>query len=159
METSLGDERFTAVVEALAYLQEHSGVYFDMLLAPPARTHEVVVERASLVRKGRSDFEWGTINLQLRHWVDELDPLLKGQDLSVIVESDQWIDFEEGSISIGRIRTQIESARAADPEGLRRALAAGLVPDVHRSQGTEAGHKACWCTDSDWGQSHDLING
>ena len=47
--------------------------------------------------------------------MDELDPLLKGQDLSVIVESDQWIDFEEGSIPIGRIRTQIESARQPTP--------------------------------------------
>lgn len=130
MEVTLGDERFTAVVEALAYLQNRSGVYFELPLELPERTLEVVVESANLVREGHSEFEWGTINLQLKHWVDELDPLLEGKELQVTVESEQWIDFEGGRLPIGRIRTQIESATAADPDGLRRALAAGLVPDV-----------------------------
>lgn len=139
LETTLGDERFAAFVEALAYLQERSGAYFNLPLELPTRTLEVVVESANLVREGHSDFEWGTINLQLKHWVDELDPLLEGQGLVVTVESEQWIDFEGGRLPIGRIRTQIESARAADPDGLRRALAAGLVPDVQLIPGGRTG--------------------
>lgn len=130
METSLGDERFTAVVEALAYLQNRSGAYFKLPLELPERTLEVVLESANLVREGHSEFEWGTMNLELKHWVDELDPLLEGKELQVTVEWDRWIDLEGGRLPIGRIRTQIESAIAADPDGLRRALAAGLVPDV-----------------------------
>ena len=130
MDTALGDERFAAVVEALAYLQERSGVYFPMPLQLPANAEKVIVESAALLRDGRYDFTWGTVNLRLKRWAEELEPLLEGKELRVTVESDQWIDLEEGRIPIGRIRTHIESARAADPEGVQRAVAAGLVAEV-----------------------------
>ena len=130
IETVLGEERFAAVVEALALLQHRSGVYFHMPLELSPKTQQAIVESAALVREGHSDFAWGTIDLRLKSWPEALEPLLEGHELSLTVELDQWIDFEQGRIPIGRIRTQIESARAADPEGLRRALANGLVPDV-----------------------------
>ena len=130
VETALGEEGFVGVVEALAYLQDRSRVYFPLPLELSPETQQRIVESASLIREGHADFEWGTIDLRLKYWPKALDPLLEGQELSVVVEFDQWIDVAPGRIPIGRIRTQIESARAADPEGLRRALTDGLVPEV-----------------------------
>ena len=45
----------------------------------------------------------------------------------IIIEKDSWLELEGKTIPIGRVRTSLESARLADPEGVRRALKSGSV--------------------------------
>ena len=57
-----------------------------------------------------------------------LEELINGRPQQVVYEHDSWLELEGVTIPIGRIRTQFESARLADPEGVRRALESGSVP-------------------------------
>ena len=135
LETDLLDEGGVGVVEALAYLQERSQVYFPMSLQLPPEAQQIIMSRAALLREGHRDFTWTSFTLSLKSLEPGLEPLLDGLALQVVVERDEWIELDEGRIPIGRIRMQIESARAVDPEGVRSALASGLVAEVQMVPG------------------------
>ena len=135
LETSLGDERFAAVVEALAYLQEESGVYFPMPLELPPESEQVILNRAAILREGQVKFTWAAFSLTLKRGGPGLEPLLEGLDVEMVVERDECIELDEGTIPIGRIRTEIEAARAVDPKGVRAALASGVAAEVQMVPG------------------------
>ena len=130
LETTLLDEGGLGVVEALAYLQERSGVYFAVSLELPREAQQVIMNRAALLQEGRSEFTWTSFSLSLGNLEPALEPLLNGLAVQFVQERDEWIELEEGRIPVGRIRTEIESARAVNPEALRSVLTAGFIADV-----------------------------
>ena len=124
---SLVDESFGKVVQALAYLQDRSGIYWEMPSSiSPYEEHEILM--AATLLKGESiTLTWKSINLNLKQWGPGLEELLNGSLQDIIIEKDSWLELEGKTIPIGRVRTSLESARLADPEGVRRALKSGSV--------------------------------
>ena len=77
--TSLVDESLGRVVEALAYLQESSGIYCEM---PPSFTREEgreIVTAATLLKGESIDSTWKSYTLSLNQWGSELEDLLNGR--------------------------------------------------------------------------------
>ena len=124
----MDDERFVAVVEALAYLQQRSGVYFHLPSKISLEDEKIILDSAALARGGKLDM--GGITLHLKEWPTELDPVLRGEGISLLLESEKSIEFDEGKLPLGKIRIEMEAAMAKDPKGLRDALNAGSLPDV-----------------------------
>ena len=112
----LVDEGLGRVVEALAYLQDRRGTYWEL---PPSLTPEEgqeIVMAVTLLKGESVDFTWKSLNLSLDHWGPGLEDLLDGCVRSVLMEQDMWLDMEGVRIPVGRVRTHIENARLADPE-------------------------------------------
>ena len=123
----LVDQSFGKVVQALAYLQDRSGIYWEMPSSiSPDEGREILMAAALL--KGESiTLTWKSINLNLKQWGPGLEELLNGSLQDIIIEKDSWLELEGKTIPIGRVRTSLESARLADPEGVRHALKSGSV--------------------------------
>ena len=122
------DESLGRVVEALAFLQNRSGIFWEM---PPSLILEEareIVMAATLLKGESIDLTWKSFNLSLNRWGPGLEELASGRPQQVICEHDNWLELEGVTIPIGRIRTRFESARLADPGGVRRALESGSVP-------------------------------
>ena len=126
----LADDTFPAVVEALAYLQDSSGIYWDMPLSLSREEAKEFITAATLLKGESIDFTWKSFNLNLSRWAPELAELVNGRQQAFICEYDSWLEMEGVTLPIGRIRTHVESARLADPEGVRRALDSGSVPPL-----------------------------
>ena len=124
----LDDEGLGNVVEALAYLQDSNGIYWEMQPSLTDEEGQEIVAAANLIKGERVDYTWRSFNLNLNRWGPELDGLLNGRPQQFICEQDSYLELEEATIPIGRIRTHIESARLADPGAVQRALTSGLVP-------------------------------
>ena len=122
------DESLGRVVEALAFLQDRSGIYWEL---PPSLILEEareIVTAATLLKGDSLHLTWKTFNLNLNQWGPGLEELLNGHQQSIICEQDSWLELEGVKIPLGRIQTHFESARLADPTGVRRALESGSVP-------------------------------
>ena len=126
----LVDQSFGKIVQALAYLQDRSGIYWEMPSSiSPDEGHEILM--AATLLKGESiTLTWKSINLNLKQWGPGLEELLNGSLQDIIVEKDSWLELEGITIPIGRVRTHVESARLADPRAVQRALTSGLVPHL-----------------------------
>ena len=121
------DERLRRVIEAFAYLQSHTGIYWEI---SPTQIHEDgedVVTAATLLKGEVIDLEWKSLHLSVGRWSPQLDELLNGQRSSLLLEHDRWLKLEEATIPIGRVRTHIESARLAAPGEVQRTLASGSL--------------------------------
>ena len=122
------DESLGRVVEALAFLQDSSGIHWEM---PPSLTFEEgreIVTAATLLKGESIDLTWKSFNLSLNRWGPELEELVNGRPQQFICEQENWLELEGVTIPIGRIRTYFESACLADPGGVRRALESGSMP-------------------------------
>ena len=128
-ELSLLEEGFGQVVEALAYLQDTSGMYREMLPSSILEGGEEIVRAATLIKGEIIDLTWESFSLSLNRWGPELDGLLNGLPQQFIIEHDSRLELEDVTIPIGRIRTYFPSARLADHEGIQRTLSSGLLPD------------------------------
>ncbi len=124
----MDDERFVAVVEALAYLQQRSGVYFHLPPEISLTDEKIILDSAALARGSKLDT--GGVTLHLREWPTELDPILRGEGISLLLESEESISFDQDTLPLGKIRIEMEAAIARDPGSLRNALNAGTVPDL-----------------------------
>ena len=124
------DEGIGKVVESLAQLQEASGRYWEMSPSLIGEEGQEIVTAATLLRGESIELTWKSFNLNLNRWGPELEALLNGRPQQFICEQDSWLELEDGTIPIGRIRTHVESARLADPEAIRRDLKSGLVPKL-----------------------------
>ncbi|MCY4654976.1 MAG: hypothetical protein OXC95_17655 [Dehalococcoidia bacterium] len=121
------DERLGKVIEAFAYLQDHTGIYWEISPSLINEDGEDVVKAATLLKGEKIDLEWESINLNSDEWEPNLEALLKEQTHSFLIVQDMWLKLEVETISIGRVRTLIESARLADPEEVQRALTSGSL--------------------------------
>ena len=121
------DESLGRVVEALAYLQDRRGIYWEMSPSLTPEEGQEILTAATLLKGESIDFTWESLNLRLAHWGPELEELVNGCPRSFLMEQDMWLDMEGVRIPIGRVRTHIETARLADPETVQGALISGSV--------------------------------
>ena len=124
------DESLGEVVEALAFLQNHSGMYWEMPPSLTAEKGQEIVMAATLLRGDNISLTWESFNMRLDRWSPKLEELADGRPRPFMSEQDSWIELEGGTIPIGRVRTYFESARLADPGSVRRALESGSVPPL-----------------------------
>ena len=117
-------------VQALAYLQEHAGVYSNVPLSLSEKEAQEIVTIAALMRGETIDLTWKALNLNLGQLGPEVKELVNGGAQAFLVYEDISVDLEGVKIPIGRVRTHIPSARLADLESVRRNLPSGLVPSL-----------------------------
>ena len=123
----LVDEGLGRVVEALAWLQDQRGAYWEL---PPSLTPnegQEIVTAVTLLKGEPIEFTWKSLNLSLDHWGPGLEDLLDGDARSFLMEQDMWLDMEGVRIPIGRVRTHIGTARLAEPGTVQRAVRNGSV--------------------------------
>ena len=129
MRTShLIDESLGRLVEALAFLQDRSGIHWEMPASLTLKEEREIVAAAALLKGESIPLTWKSVNLSLDRWAPGLEELTEGCPQQLTLEQECWLDLEGATISMGRIRTHIESARLADPEDVRSALKSGSVP-------------------------------
>ena len=135
------DERLGRVIEAFDYLQDHSGIYWEISPSLIREDGQEVVTAADLLKGKNIDFTWESLNLGLDHWGPPLEELMDGQPRAYLIEQDIWLELEGATIPIGRVQSRFESACLADPLAVQRALTAGslshlrLVPgDSNKAQ-------------------------
>ena len=126
--TPFEDEGLGRVVEALAYLQDRSSVHWEMSPSLTPEQGQEILKAEGLLKGERVDYAWTSLTLHPNRWGPELEELVDGHARQVIIEQDSWLELEGIEIPLGRIRTHVESARLADPEGVRQALKTGLMP-------------------------------
>ena len=119
-----------SLVEALAYLQEHTGVYLDMPLSLGEEDAQEIVSIAALMRGETIDLRWKAFNLNMNQWGPELQELENGGAQAFLFYEDISLSLQGGKIPIGRVRTHVPSAHLADCESVKRDLASGLVPTL-----------------------------
>ena len=124
------DESLGRVVEALTFLQNHSGMYWEMPPSLTAEEGQEIVMAATLLRGDNISLTWESFNMRLDRWSPKLEELADGRPRPFMSEQDSWLELEGGTIPIGRVRTYFESARLADPGSVRRALESGSVPPL-----------------------------
>ena len=124
------NERLREVIEAFAYLQDHTGIYREISPSRIIDDGGDVVTAATLLKGERIDLEWKSINLNLDQWEPHLEGLLTEQMHSLLIDQDRWLKLEEATIPIGRVRTHIESACLSDPGKVQRALASGSLTHI-----------------------------
>ena len=130
------DESLGNVVEALAFLQERSGIHWEMPASLTPEEGREIVAAATLLKGESIALTWKSVNLSLDQWGPGLEELVNGGSQQLMCEQDCWLDLEGGTIPIGRIRTYFESARLADPEGVQCALKSGSVPRLRLVPGS-----------------------
>ena len=117
-------------VEALAYLQESTGIYWEMPLSLSKEEAQEIVTAAALLKGESIDLKWNSFNLNMHRWGPELQELEDGGAKAFLFYDDISLVLHGERIPIGRVRTHFPSARLADPESVQQALASGLVPSL-----------------------------
>ena len=118
------------IVEALAYLQEKSNVYFPMPLELSIERKTAILDYATLLQQNCSDFTWSPFTLTLYRWEPSLDRLANEAPVEVSWVRCETLELDEGSIPVGRIRYNLESARVADPERMMREFEGETAMEV-----------------------------
>ena len=117
-------------VEALAYLQEHTGLYWEMPLSHTEEDAQEIVTTAALMKGENIDFSWKAVNLKLDQLFQSDTELANGHPRAIMLEQEIFLLMEGNKVSIGRMRTYLASARVADPESFRKELASQRVPPL-----------------------------
>ena len=124
------DGRPVRFVEALAYLQERTGVYWEMPLSYTAEEAQEIVTIAALMKGETIDLKWKSFKLNLHQWGPELQELENGAAQAFLFCEHISIDLQGQKIPIVRVQTHISSACLADLDSVQRDLASGLVPSL-----------------------------
>ena len=124
------DEGFGRVVEALAYLQDHVGIHWEISPSLTPEQGQEILTAATLLKGESINFTWESLNLSLENAGPGLEELVNGSPRSFLIEHDMWLDMEEVKIPIGRVRTHFKSARLANAEAVQRSLTSGLMSDL-----------------------------
>ena len=111
-------------VEALAYLQARSGVYWDMPLSYTDEEASEIVTIATMMKGEIIDFRWNALNLNLDQLCTTVKELANGLPRPFMLEHEVFLQQEGGKVPIGRMRTILESARLVDLESFRQDLTA-----------------------------------
>ena len=142
IQEALSEPPPVRLVEALAYLQEHSSTFFPMPFEIPQEAAKAILDAEALLKGESIDFTWGSFSLTLKRAGPELDPLLDGHPPVFALDQDMWIELEGSTIPIGRIRTEIASAILADHEPVREKLASGSMAEARLVPGeTDTGRR------------------
>ena len=116
------DDDLGRIVEDLAFLQNDSGIYWEMPFSLTNEEGQAIVIAATLLRGDSIPLTWESLSLSLDQWSPELEELVDSGPRPFMWEQDSWLELEGVNIPIGRIRTSFESVRLADPESVLRAL-------------------------------------
>ena len=106
-------------VEALAYLQGRTGVYWDMPLSYTDEEASEIVTIAAMMKGEIIDFRWNALNLNLGQLYPAVKELANGLPRPFMLEQEIFLQQEGGKVPIGRMRTILKSAHLADPESFR----------------------------------------
>ena len=126
----VADGSLGRVVEALAYLQDRSGIYWEMPSSLSNEEAQEIVTIVALMKGENIALKWKSFNLSLDQWVPELKELEGGGARQFMFEHETSLKLEGVVIPIGRIRTHIPSVRLSDCESVQRDLASGSVPPL-----------------------------
>ena len=118
------------VVEALAYLQHRSGVYFPMPIDISRDERNAILDSAALLEKGSAEFVWSTFSVLLDRNDLEVVTFNDGSPIEVVIEANESLQLGESTIPIGRIRYQFESAQVADLEHVKQEIKEGHGTEV-----------------------------
>ena len=110
------------LVEALAYLQERTGFYWEMPLSYTDEEASEIVTIAAMMKGEIIDFRWNALNLNLDQLCPAVKELSNGLPRPFMLEQEIFLQQEGGKVPIGRMRSILESARLADPETFRQNL-------------------------------------
>ena len=114
-------------VEALAYLQGRTAVYWDMPLSYTDEEASEIVTIAAMMKGEIIDFRWNAVNLNLDQLCPVVKELANGLPRPFMLEQEIFLQQEGGKVPIGCMRTILESARLADPESFRQDLTADRI--------------------------------
>ena len=128
IQAPFGEESFGQVVEALAYLQDHVSIHWEISPSLSPEEGQEFLTAATLLKGESVDFTWTSLNLSLGDCGPALEELLNGSPRAFLLVHDMWLEMEEVKIPIGRVRTHIESARLANAEAVHQSLTSGLIP-------------------------------
>ena len=126
-ESVLLDERVGKLIEAFAYLQDYSGIYWEIYPPFDPEADQDIVTAAALMKGESVESTWDSIDFKLDSWNSKNEEILDGQQHAFLVEHDTWLEVEGLRIPIGRVRTHIETAQLADPEAVRRAMTSDSI--------------------------------
>ena len=129
-EAIIEDGVALAVFEALAFMQERRGVFWEVSPLFTDDDVEAVLKYAALVRGETVMRKWKSFKLNLKQLGPEFDELIRGGTAQFMAVQDVSLGLDGQVIPIGRIRTHIPSARLADVEAVRQELAGGSVPSL-----------------------------
>ena len=118
------------LVEALAYLQERTGVYWEMPLSLGEEDAQEIVAVAALMRGETIDLRWKAFSFSMNQWEPELQKLEDGRAQAFLFYEDISLSLHGGKVPIGRVQTHVPSARPVDCESVKKDLASGLVPTL-----------------------------
>ena len=118
------------VVEALAFVQERSGVYREVSPSITDKDAKAILETAALMRGESVRLNWKSFNVNLNQWGPELDELERGGTVQFMWEQYASLELDGEEIPIGRVRTHVPSARLADLELVRSELGSGSIPPL-----------------------------
>ena len=123
-----GDASWIEVVEAVAYVQERTGIYREMPVEMTEDEAKEALRFAALLKGETVDFTWKPFRLNVARWGPEHDDLVARESSAFIFEYEVGWEFDGTLYGIGRIRNYIASALLADVESVRQELADGMVP-------------------------------
>ena len=126
----MNDVSLVRVVEDLAYIQEASGVYWNMPLSLSREEESEIVRVARLLRGERISFTWEPFTLGFEQWGSSLREVLGGLPRQFRVEQDFGLELDGVTIPIGRIRTHLDSAYIANPGEIQKAISSGVEPHL-----------------------------
>jgi hypothetical protein len=124
------DETMLKIVEALDDVQRESGASFDLPVDITLEEAQLIIEARRLLAGQQVEATWCSpmrIDMTLNEDA-ELNPggsLTSPEGAALLIERDEEIELRGHRIPLGRVRTMFKSARVADPDTLRTALASG----------------------------------
>ena len=127
----LADDSLSRVVEALAYLQNRCGIYWEMSPSLTPEEGQQILAAATMLKEEATDFTWKSWNFRL----DSLEPafkeLMDGHSRAFLSRQDVRIELEGLTVAIVRTQTYLESARLANLDAVECALTSGSVPHLN----------------------------
>ncbi len=118
------------VVDALAFLQEHIGSFWEIQPSSLDENGKELVMAAALLKGEKVDILWDSLTLNLDHWGPKINDLLEGRPQQFIIDQETSLELGQATIPLGLIRTHIESANLANCAAVKQALASGLAPQL-----------------------------
>ena len=125
------DDSLSRVVEALAYLQNRSGIHWEMSPSLTPEEAQQILAAATMLKDETIDFTWKSWSLRLDHSEPILKELMDGHPRAFLSRQDLRIELEGVTVAIVRTQTHLESARLANLGAVEQALTSGSVPHLN----------------------------